>query len=341
MNQLLFFLSFLVLQACTTSVNKKETKDEITFSNVLACTLSEIAYCTQPQDSLSKYLPSWKLIWNPDAVNGNYAFAATDGKKIAVAIRGSLLRFEKDAFDNWVRHDLNVVVQKGWPYTDSTGDAKVSQGSYEAWENMTLLKDKSTGKTLLEFLDSSIAANTALLITGHSLGGNLAVIYGSWLMWRFKGKKKTVNHFSIITFAAPAAGNEAFANDFNKKFPNSVRIENTNDIVPKFPVAETVGNLGKLFNPGPSASETAIDFSFISIKLSTVFSTLKLTLKGFEVYNNNSVYTQTNGAGKTITIKLSGKNNNNEVADWFAEAGYQHSIEHYAAAIGAPVIKTE
>jgi hypothetical protein len=39
-----------------------------------------------------------------------------------------------------------------------------------------------------------------------------------------------------------------------------------------------------------------------------------------------------------ITIPLSGKNDTNYPVSWFAEAGYQHGMAQYAAALGAPVI---
>jgi hypothetical protein len=60
--------------------------------------------------------------------------------------------------------------------------------------------------------------------------------------------------------------------------------------------------------------------------------------EGLEIKNANSVYTQTNGNGNLTRVNLSGKNITNDAAGWFAEAGYQHSIEQYAANIGAPVI---
>jgi hypothetical protein len=334
-NKLLLLPLAFIFFACNPAA-KKEEKD-FSFTPVTACIFSEIAYCTQPQDTLDKYLPGWKIIWNPASVDGNYAFAATNGSKYVLAIRGSLLQFSWDAFNNWVEQDLHVAKQQDWPFADSGSKARISQGSYEGWRNMNEMKDK--GKTLWQLLNSVMKPDTELLITGHSLGGNLATVYASWLSWNFKKSGNLKKNINVITLAAPAAGNTDFANDFNKKFPRSIRIENTHDIVPKFPVAKSVGDLGKLYSPAPAATKIETGFSFVSVKLSTVFSTLEITLKGLELINGNSVYTQTNGSGYPVTIKLSGKNNKDEIADWFAEAGYQHGIIQYAAALGAPVIE--
>ncbi|HYM94400.1 MAG TPA: lipase family protein [Chitinophagaceae bacterium] len=302
-----------------------------------ACILSEIAYCSDPQKEIEQYLPGWKLAWNPIPVNGNYAFIVTDGKNYALAIRGSLLEFSSAALANWISNDLNVASQKDWTYTDIT-DAKISQGSYEGLENMNKLTDKTTGKNLWSFVKETTGVNAPLLITGHSLGGNLATVYASYLWWQWKQSGQTKNNINVITFAAPAAGNKNFAKDFDARFPNSLRIENSNDIVPKFPVSGKISNLGDLFSNGPSASSIEVGYKNVTVNLSKVFSLMSGALDLLKLTNGISAYTQTNGEGTIISCKLSGKNNSNTSADWFAEAGYQHGMAQYAAALNAPAI---
>jgi triacylglycerol lipase len=177
-----------------------------------------------------------------------------------------------------------------------------------------------------------------LLITGHSLGGNLATVFASWLDHEMKKENKQLKNLTIITFAAPAAGNTVFAAEFYKRFPNAERIENTNDIVPKFPVASEINKLSDLYTPSPAAKEIEVDFSFISFKLTRVFDVIKLSINGIETFNGDSKYAQPKGS--LITIPLSGKYSANTVENFFAEAGYQHSVEQYASAVGAPVIRT-
>ena len=340
-------LVFLILMACnqqgskepSSTPSKKDSLQEKNISSVTACILSEIAYCTNPQKEMDQYMPGWKIVWDPVAVGGNYAFVATDGNVYALAIRGSLIEFTWEAFDNWIYNDLNIAYQKDWPYTNNVSGARISQGAYTGWDNLNRMTDKKTRKSLWSFLQANVGDKKPLTITGHSLGGNLASVYASYLWKKFKDSGHPKNDISVITFAAPAAGNGSFADDFNNKFPNSLRIENINDIVPKFPVSAKVSDLGSLYSPSPSASEISVGYKNVTVKLSNVFVTISAALDLLRITNGISPYVQTNGLGDLITVKLSGKNTKNEITDWFAEAAYQHGIDSYAQQIGAPVIK--
>lgn len=313
-------------------------ESEKTISSIkTACILSEISYCSDPENKLSQYLPGWKIVWRPAAVGGNYAFVATNGTDYAISIRGSLLEFSDAAFNNWLYNDLNVADQKDWNYSDSGSHARISEGSYLGWENMNKLTDINDGKKLWDFLQT-IPADAPVLITGHSLGGNLATVYASYLWWQWKQNEHTRANMNVITFAAPASGNEGFAESFDKAFPHSLRIENSNDMVPKFPVADKIDQLGNLFSPDPSAASISVGYKNLTTPLSNVFSLMKGAMNLLRITNGISPYVQTNGDGNMITIPLSGKNNSNDAAAWFAEAGYQHGMAQYAKAFDAPVI---
>ncbi|HEY6503778.1 MAG TPA: hypothetical protein VIZ28_07390 [Chitinophagaceae bacterium] len=342
-----FFLFLLFFAfACNNREQKKDNPDQSTeeiikpkppFTDTTAAIFSEISYCPNPQEQLDKYALGWKVVWDPQAVSGNYAFVATDGEKYALTIRGSLLSFTEDAFNNWVYHDLNVAVQDKWPYCNND-KAKISQGSYIAWQNIEKMKDKVSGQSLWAFLSENVAVEKPLILTGHSLGGNLAIVYASYLWFKFNEAGKTKSNMNVITFAAPAAGNSSFAGDFDKKFPSAIRIENSNDIVAKFPCTNKLKKLGDLFTNGPSASEITIGYNNINTTLSSAFTIISTALDLLELTSGFSGYTHTSGDGKQVNISLSGNNKGNTAADWFGEAGYQHGMERYAAAIGAPVI---
>ncbi|MDP4262863.1 MAG: lipase family protein [Bacteroidota bacterium] len=344
-HRLLTFLLFSFLFSCNQQDNKKTAPGETilakpAFTDTTACMFSEIAYCRDPQAQLTKYLPGWKVIWNPLPVGGNYAFVATDSTTYVLAVRGSLISFTEDAFYNWIYHDLNVMTQDAWPYSN-VEKARISQGSYIGWQNLEKMRDRVSGKSLWAFLSEKVVGPNPLILTGHSLGGNLATVYASYLWSKFDKSGHPKNNINVITFAAPAPGNKSFADDFNTKFPSSLRIENRNDIVPKFPCSDKISKLADLYSPAPSSSDISVGYNNITTKLSNVFTLISSSLAILEVQSNFSGYTHTNGDGKLITIALSGKDTANTPAAWFAEAGYQHSMAQYATFFNAPVIVCE
>ena len=69
---------------------------------------------------------------------------------------------------------------------------------------------------------------TTIFITGHSLGGALSTIAAYDLA------QYTPIHYS---FAAPRSGNVLYAKNFNELVPQSLRVNNTEDIVPQLPPA--------------------------------------------------------------------------------------------------------
>lgn len=69
--------------------------------------------------------------------------------------------------------------------------------------------------------------DTYLIITGHSLGGAVATLLGERLASLGLPKDK----FTVITFGAPAIGNEAFANAYADKI-KLLRITNSSDPIP-------------------------------------------------------------------------------------------------------------
>lgn len=334
----LSIFSILLVVACQSG---KKTADQAKpFTDATACLLAEITYCNNPQGQADKYLPGWKIIWDATALKGNHAFVATDEYNYVIAVRGSLIEFSWDAFENWINQDLNIISQEAWAYSDISG-AKVSTGAYRGWKNLIQLKDKKTNKDLLTFLKENTDKNDPLYITGHSLGGNLATLLAPYLIAEFKQADRVQTSMNVITFAAPAAGNEAFADDFDKKFPQAVRIENEGDIVPKFPCTSSITGLGKLYSDSLSANNISVGYQHLSVSLATALKMISTGITVSEYTNGFSHFKQTSGKGIPITVGLSGKNNSNDISSWLAEAGYHHGIAQYATALGAPVIKCD
>ncbi len=335
---LLFAVVTLIMACHQPNIPTPESSIKVSvYGERTACILSQLAYHRSSTKSISEYLPGWEVVWDGNSIGGNYAFVATNGTGYAIAIRGSLLEFSYDALQNWVYQDLHVMTMRSWPYSNEPSKAHISQGSWDGWQNLSEMKDKS-GNTILSFMESRYNSKTPVLITGHSLGGNLATVYGSFL-WNKLKKNEEPTNINVITFAAPAAGNLDFAKDFNHKFPNALRYENSNDLVPKFPCNGLVKSLGELYDSIPSASTIMVGYDNKTVSLSNVFSMLNIGLGILQLTNGNANYTQTGGKGKLITIPLSGKNINNDIQNWLNEAGYHHSIEQYATYLGVPIIK--
>jgi hypothetical protein len=76
-----------------------------------------------------------------------------------------------------------------------------------------------------------------LWITGHSLGGALALFAG-WLFQR-----KMISVHQIYTFGAPMIGNEEAAKAFDRELANKIfRYINSPDPVPKLPTMSLIAN---------------------------------------------------------------------------------------------------
>ena len=69
--------------------------------------------------------------------------------------------------------------------------------------------------------------NSHLILTGHSLGGAAATLLGERLISLGMPKEK----FTVITFGAPAIGNDEFAMEYGDKI-DLLRVTNTSDPIP-------------------------------------------------------------------------------------------------------------
>ena len=341
---LLFSLLITTISCKEPSASQKKEEKErndpaLILTEKTACIASQIAYCSDIPAAVSSYMPGWNTVWEATPIGGNHAFVATNGSACILAIRGSLINFSWAAFQNWIYQDLHITSQEKWVFTNDSSRAKLSEGSFTGWQNLNQLKDQKSGQLLLPFLESQLKKGFPLLITGHSLGGNLATVYGSYLWQVYKQNNRAAPPLNVITFAAPAAGNLDFATDFDKKFPNSIRVENENDIVPKFPCSNGITALSKLYSDSMAAGKITVGYKNLTVSLSTVFALINTAISLLEFTNGISSYVQTNGNGKKIPVPLSGANTGNEIINWLSEAGYQHSIKQYAVYEGVKVVE--
>ncbi len=299
----------------------------------LAVLLCAVSYSTDPQTDIQTYLPGWSIVWNgTETSDGNYAFIALDPTSTiyALGIRGSLPPFDVfkdwDAFANWILEDMDVVTRVSWPYvTNTSSNALIASGTNRAFGQVQNMKDSlGSEKTILEYLQANGAvAGNQVIITGHSLGGNVANVYASYFISQLATASSTFTNTALVTFAAPAAGNSDFATDLDAKLPNAWHYENDNDIVPKFPVSLSVLLVGFLYIGGPSASEITCTYKGKTVSLRDAF----MLLAGiFAVYD----YQAQSLNPEPFMTPTDSAYTQNTLSDFFNQAGYQHEVVHYA-----------
>jgi hypothetical protein len=300
-----------------------------------AVKLAAITYCDDIQGSLNQNLPGWTAAWVPTkSVNGNLAFIAYDGaSQYAVAIRGSLLNFTWDAFYNWFYQDLDVFFQVPWTIG---GDSKamIAQGASNGLGDLNQLVD-SNGVSMISFLEKALTSGTSLTVTGHSLGGNLTTVLAPWLYYTLKSANKSVP-MSVYTFAAPAAGNQAFANDYDKLFGGSSwRYQLQNDIIPMFPMHAQVLIVSTWYSPAPLASALSVQYQGHKVTLQEAFFLISGAI-GVSEYYYGSYYTQTNQkqGWVQLTTSLCNQWQQNTIDAYYNTVRCYHSIQTYAKAVG-------
>lgn len=297
--------------------------------------LANLAYSNELASDLQTSLPGWTLQWQGKVTpDGNTAFIASDptGDYYGLAFRGSLPPFDvlKDwnAFANWVLEDMDVITEQPWIYTESGSGAKISNGANTAFNNILKMTNEISGGTtdsILTYLQTNAVNNgKTVIIAGHSLGGNIANVYASY----FASSNVTFSNLYLYTYAAPAPGNSAFAQDLDNKIINAWHYENLMDIVPKFPVTASI-ILGAVFlyDPAPYSGDITTTYKGYTVSLRDGILLLAgaLSLYGYTQQNRNYV---------SFTNPLAPNFTANTMDDWFDQAGAQHALPNYANYLG-------
>ncbi len=220
-------ISFLLLLAL--GCKQKPFEPQFTNDTILANACKYI-YQDSSSNKIKSYIPSIDVAFAPQAVNGNFAFVLKEKetKRYMLVIRGTLLRLDKEGFFN-IFQDANVVNMKNLP-DDTTQNTKVSSGTYEGFSNVLKLYDEKQGINLSKFIDSIYNdKESTLVITGHSLGGNIANL----LALHFS--KTWGSRMNLVTFGAPATGNDSFVAKLEAAYPNGKRYVFDNDIATYYP----------------------------------------------------------------------------------------------------------
>jgi triacylglycerol lipase len=213
---------------------------------------------------------SWQCVWGPaqssDQSNLAYVAAYYDSPGVpafvAVAIRGT-----DAAVDAWgvivqMWEDLDVLDPQPFPWMPASIGALVAQGTLDGLVVVQQLTDG--GQRLLPFLTGFLGKpenqQAQLVVTGHSLGGCLTTVVAPWLDVTL-GQQGIEKAIVPVTFAAPTAGNSAFATHYFSSFSGSLRYFNSLDIVPlaweSLKAIESIYDSDDL--PAPEPVDIAVD----------------------------------------------------------------------------------
>ena len=136
-----------------------------------------------------------------------------DEKIAFVSFRGT-----EDATD-WA-HDLDALYE---PYGFAPGAGDVHLGFHEVY--------KTLRPTVLDALEEASKDCDHVIVTGHSLGGALAVLAAPDLAVNTAAKRIP----KLLAFAGPRAGLLEFHRFFNRLMPICYRVVSSGDIVPHVP----------------------------------------------------------------------------------------------------------
>lgn len=169
------------------------------------------------------------------SVGNTQAYVATSDDHIVVAFRGTEAPTSLEGIKDWLLTDaVNLlIVPEGRLGTDLAAagvGARFHQGFVNAladiWEPVYQAVDQEMK-----------AAERPLWITGHSLGGALALLAG-WLFLR-----RMIPVHQIYTFGGPMIGNPLAVAALDREFAGKIfRYVNVPDPVPKLPTVSLVAN---------------------------------------------------------------------------------------------------
>jgi hypothetical protein len=218
---------------------------------------SDLAYYSEAEGA-----PAFREQLGLDAklisVGNTQVYVATNDDHIVVAFRGTESPTSIEGLKDWLLTDAAnlLILPEGRLGTDLAAagvGARFHQGFVDAIA--------SVWEPLFEAVDAERKKNDRpIWITGHSLGGALAVL-AAWLF-----RRKFVNIHQVYTFGGPMVGNaiavKAIDNDFQDKI---FRYVNGLDPVPKLPTLSLLANeyghcLKEIDLGAVAAAETAANF---------------------------------------------------------------------------------
>jgi hypothetical protein len=194
----------------------------------------ELAYYPEPEGP-TRFRSELGLEARLISVDNTQVYVAEDDRSVVVAFRGSEAPTTLDGLKDWLLTNANnyLILPEGRAGTDFAAagvGARFHRGFLEALQMVW--------EPLLAAVNQAIQTKERpLWVTGHSLGGALALLAA----WRLQRNFLAVHE--IVTFGAPMIGNEAAAKAFEQEFAGKIfRYIDLEDVVPHLPSVSLVAN---------------------------------------------------------------------------------------------------
>lgn len=169
------------------------------------------------------------------SVNNTQVYVAQDDAAIVLAFRGSESPNSLDGLKDWLLTNANdlLILPEGQLGTDFA-----AAGVGARFHRGFLVALAEIWPPLLAAVEAAIQAKERpLWITGHSLGGALALMAA----WRLQRNFLEVTQ--IYTFGAPMIGNAAAADSYKEEFADKIyRYVDERDFVPHLPAFSLIAN---------------------------------------------------------------------------------------------------
>ena len=196
---------------------------------VVAC---EIAYL--PADAgAAAFREQFGMAATLISVDNTQAYLAHNDDHVVVAFRGSEGPTGLDGLKDWLlTNALNLLIQPQGDLSTEFAAAGVGARFHQGFVSAIT----EIWPHLYPVVDAELKRkDRPLWVTGHSLGGALAVL-AAWLF-----KRKFLNVHQVVTFGAPMVGNKYVAEAIGREFPGKVfRYVNAPDPVPLLPMMSLV-----------------------------------------------------------------------------------------------------
>ena len=169
------------------------------------------------------------------SVGNTQAYVATNDDHIVLAFRGTESPASIEGLKDWLLTDAdNLLIQ---PEGD-LGTDFAAAGVGARWHEGFMKALADIWDPVVEAVEAERKKNDRpIWITGHSLGGALAVLAA----WRCK--RKFVPVHQIYTFGAPMVGNAETAEAIDRELPDRIfRYVNDHDPVPHLPTLSLLAN---------------------------------------------------------------------------------------------------